>query len=112
MSSLFEKLGGEGAVSAVVDKFYDLMLADQQINHFYKTVDIEKLRSSQKEFITMVTGGPSNYAGKDMKKAHCKLNISKKDFALTWDHLAQSLEFFKVDKGLISEVKEIFYSVE
>ena len=29
MSNLFEKLGGKDAVSAVIDKFYEIMLADE-----------------------------------------------------------------------------------
>jgi len=35
MTTLFEKLGGQAAVNAVVDKFYELMLQDKKINHFY-----------------------------------------------------------------------------
>jgi hemoglobin len=59
--SLYERLGGEGAISAVVDYFYELMLKDQRVSHFYETVDIGKLKCRQKEFITLVTGGPNHY---------------------------------------------------
>ncbi len=59
--SLYERLGSEAAISAVVDHFYTLMLADDRVSHFYKAVDLAKLRCRQKQFITMVTGGPHNY---------------------------------------------------
>ena len=61
MASLYEKLGGEGAVGAVVDRFYDLLLADPQVNHFFKATDMSKQRCRQKQFIMLVTGGPHNY---------------------------------------------------
>ena len=47
-----------------------------------------------------------------MKTAHCKLNISKGDFDITWEHLEESLVHFKVEKSLILELKSVFYSVE
>lgn len=36
---------------------------------------MQKQRNSQIEFISMVTGGPNNYKGKDMKAAHCPYKI-------------------------------------
>lgn len=85
--SLFERLGGESAISAVVDKFYEYMLQDQRVSHFYEHVDLGKLRCRQKDFITLVTGGPNHYEGTDMKTAHCKLSISGQDFDVTWENL-------------------------
>ncbi len=87
MTSLYERLGGKKAIDAVVDRFYDLMIKDPKINQYYNNIDLLKLRCRQKQFITMVTGGPHNYEGTDMKTAHCKLNISKSEFDITWSHL-------------------------
>lgn len=105
-------MGGEAAVGAVVDKFYDFMMADPQVNHFFKNTDMAKQRCRQKQFITLVTGGPHNYEGADMKTAHCKLNILKSHFDITWKHLENALNHFKVKKVLIDELKAVFYSVE
>jgi truncated hemoglobin YjbI len=33
---LFEQLDGQAAVEAAVDKFYDRVLADDRINHFFQ----------------------------------------------------------------------------
>ena len=96
MTTLYEKLGGEAAINAVVDRFYDNMAADPIVKHFYENINLAKLRCRQKQFITLVTGGPSNYEGSDMKTAHCKLNISKEDFKITWEHLQESLNYFNV----------------
>lgn len=88
------------------------MLADPEISHFFATTDMNKQRCRQKQFITMVTGGPHNYEGADMHTAHCKFNIQKKDFDTTWNHLEEALLHFSVDRNLINELKTIFYSVE
>lgn len=57
MTALLTKLGGTEALSAVVDKFYDIMLADPVVNHFFKNTDMAKQRSSQKAFLGMVSDG-------------------------------------------------------
>jgi len=46
------------------------MLADPITTPFFASTDMKKQIRSQKDFITMVTGGPNNYHGMDMKKAH------------------------------------------
>lgn len=46
-TTLYDKLGGEGAITAVVDYFYELVLADDTVNHFFSNTDIEKQRKHQ-----------------------------------------------------------------
>jgi truncated hemoglobin YjbI len=41
---LYEKIGGEAAVILATEKFYDKVLADNRINHFFKGVNMERLR--------------------------------------------------------------------
>jgi hemoglobin len=55
--TLFEKLGGEQAVSAVVGKFYELMLQDSRVSHFSQGINLGLLKCRQKQSITLVTGG-------------------------------------------------------
>jgi hemoglobin len=105
-------LGGHGAVYLVVNRFYDIMLEDPRVSFYFANTDMAKQRNSQIEFISMVTGGPNHYAGKDMKTAHCPYKISHMEFDATWENLEKAFHYFKVDKGLIKEVKDIFYSVE
>ena len=61
MTTLFDKLGGANAIDAVVDKFYEFMLVDPEINHFFKNTDMNQQRMRHKQLITLVTGGPHNY---------------------------------------------------
>lgn len=78
MASLFERLGGEAAIGSVIDKFYELMMKDPVVNYYFANTDMTKQVQRQKEFITLVTGGPNHYHGADMKTAHQKMKISKK----------------------------------
>ncbi len=51
------------------------MLADQRVAHYFANTDMQKQKSRQVAFITLVTGGPNLYEGADMKAAHCKHSI-------------------------------------
>lgn len=46
------------------------MLSDPLTAPFFAKSNMEKQRHQQKMFITMIAGGPNNYNGVDMKKAH------------------------------------------
>ena len=87
------------------------MLEDPIVSPFFKNTDMTKQRASQKHFIMMVTGGPNHYTGADMKKAHDKMKIGKKEFDQTWNNLEKALSFFKVAKKEVEDLKAVFYSV-
>ena len=105
MATLYERLGGEGAISSVVDKFYVYMLADEITAPFFSNTDMTKQRQSQKNFITLVTGGPNVYQGLDMKKAHDKMKITHLAFDETWNNLVKSLNDHNVPQNLVDELK-------
>ena len=73
MSSLYERIGGAGAVDAAVDLFYRKVLADGRIARFFDNVNMEDQIAKQKSFLTMAFGGPNNYTGQDMRNGHNKL---------------------------------------
>jgi hypothetical protein len=45
--TLYEKLGGEAAVQAAVTSFYDKLLADPLLAHFFEGVDMRRLAMKQ-----------------------------------------------------------------
>jgi hemoglobin len=105
--SLYEKLGGEGAVNAAVDIFYRKVLSDDTINHFFEGVDMEKQAAKQKNFMTMAFGGPNNYTGEDMRKGHAHLverGLNDEHFDAVAGHLKSTLEELTVAEELINEV--------
>ncbi len=68
--SLFERLGGQGAIDAFVPLFYERVLADDRINQFFRGIDIDGQGAKLNAFLTMGFGGPDNYTGKDLREGH------------------------------------------
>ena len=116
MTSLFEQLGGEAAVDAAVDKFYDKVLADERIKHFFVDTDMDKQRNHQKRFLTYAFGGPANYSGRGMRAAHQKLveekGLNESHFNAVVENLAGVLTELGVSNELIGEVAKVADSVK
>lgn len=79
-TSLYEKFGGQQAIKRVVDDFYKRVLADDTVNHFFAHTDMEKQRRHQSNFISYALGGPEEYTGRSMEKAHTGLNLQPEHF--------------------------------
>ncbi|MDZ5471378.1 group 1 truncated hemoglobin [Bacillus sp. 31A1R] len=104
MENLYEKFGGEGTISKVVDYFYELVLADESVNHFFKDTDMEKQRKHQTKFISFALGGPNQYGGASMAKAHEGMNIQPEHFNSIAKHLHDALAHFGVSEADIDQV--------
>lgn len=111
MSTLFERIGGDAAVDAAVDKFYEKVLADDRINEFFAKVDMSAQSSKQKNFLTMVFGGPNNYSGQDMRVGHAHLSLTDEHFDAVVENLANTLTELGVASDDIAEVAKIAESV-
>jgi hemoglobin len=94
--SLYERLGGQTAISAVVDDFVANVAADKRINGFFANADIPHLKAKLVEQLCAGTGGPCTYTGKDMKSAHAGRGIGSKEFDALVADLGKSLKKFKV----------------
>lgn len=104
---LFERIGGKDAVNAAVDLFYDKVLADPRIKHFFENVDMPRQISHMKAFLTYAFGGMDSYAGKNMRDAHAHLELSPEHFAAVAENLHGTLEELNVPEDLINEVMTI-----
>ena len=96
-TSLYDRLGGEPTIGAVVDKFYDRVLADESVAHYFDDVDMSNQRSHQTEFLSAVTGGPMTYGGEEMADAHAGMGITNAEFDAVAEHLDAALWEFDVD---------------
>jgi hemoglobin len=113
--SLYERLGGEAAVDAAVDIFYDKVLADARIKHFFIDTDMTRQRRHQKMFLTYAFGGMSDYQGRGMRQAHQplveKLGLNDGHFDAVLENIAASLQQLNVPAELIAEAAAIAESV-
>lgn len=108
--TLFEKIGGEKAVDAAVTLFYQKVLADKHISHFFEGVDMQKQSSHQKAFLTFAFGGPNHYSGRSMRAAHSKLGekgLTHSHFDAVLGHLGATLKELGVPADLIAQAAAI-----
>ena len=94
--SLYDRLGGKGAITAVVDDFVGNVAADKRINGFFARADIPRLKMNLVDQICQGTGGPCVYKGKDMRTAHKGMGIADADFNALVEDLVKSLDKFNV----------------
>lgn len=94
--TIYENLGEKEGIEAAVDRFYERVLDDDRLAGFFEDSDMDRLRTHQTLFLTMVTGGPEEYEGRDMRAAHEGLDITEEEFGLVADHLAATLAEFDV----------------
>jgi hemoglobin len=94
--SLYDRLGGQPAITAVVDDFVGNVAADSRINGFFAKTDIARLKRLLVEQICAGTGGPCTYTGRSMQAAHKGMNITDAQFNALVEDLQKSLNKFKV----------------
>lgn len=95
--SLYDRLGGQDAIKAVVKDFVEENVAkDARINARFANTDIPHLEQMLTEQICQASGGPCKYTGKDMKTAHTGMKITDDEFNALVEDLKKSLDKFKV----------------
>ena len=94
--SLYDRLGGQGAIVAVVDEFTVRVATGSRINQRFANTDVAAFKALLVEQICEATGGPCTYSGRDMKTSHVGMNISNEEVAWTGEHLAGALDKFNV----------------
>jgi hemoglobin len=85
--TLYQRLGGYDAVTAVTDEFIGRLATDEQEKRFFigfSTDSKMRIRQLIVDLICKSSGGPCVYSGRDMKTAHAGAGITKSD----WDHAA------------------------
>jgi hemoglobin len=94
--SLYERLGGKPAITAVVEDFVGRVAADDRINGKFANTDIPRLKMLLIEQICQASGGPCSYTGRSMKATHAGMGVSKADFDALVGDLVATLNKFKV----------------
>jgi hemoglobin len=94
--SLYSRLGGRGAITAVVEDFVGNVANDNRINKFFAGADIRRLKRLLVQQICAGTGGPCKYEGRSMREAHRGFGIGNGDFNALVEDLVKSLRKFNV----------------
>ena len=100
-TTIYEEIGGAPAVTAVVDLFYERLVADPSVNGYFAGKDLVRLKAHQRALVTVALGGMSeSYTGRLMGPAHAGLAITHEAF----DRILMHLEAVLVDVGVSSTI--------
>jgi len=110
-ASLYERIGGEGAIMAAVNLFYAKVMADQRTRPYFAKLDMVAQTRRQIAFMTWAFGGPAEYKGRDLRTAHAELvdkrGLSDTHFDAVADHLRTTLVELGISADLIGEAMAI-----
>lgn len=108
--SVFDKIGGRGAVHLVVEQFYDKVMSDPLLVPFFDNADMQVQRGKMKAFLMMALGGPIKFTGKDLRHAHVhlvKAGLADEHFDKVAVHLDDVLE----QNGVSMSIRETIATV-
>lgn len=94
--TLYDRLGGEEKIAAIVGDMTARVIADPRVN--FERTDVSKgvigsvkeweptpekvalFKRHMIEFLTLASGGPAQYSGRDMREVHKGLRITNNEF--------------------------------
>jgi hemoglobin len=94
-ASLYQRIGCAGGLLWLVDALYLRVLADPLLLAYFQHLedqDRQWLRWHMLTLLAVVTGGPSKYAGRDLRDAHAELHITEDAFDRVVGHLQATLQ--------------------
>lgn len=104
MGTLYERLGGKDAISAVVDDFVSRCAADDRINGKFARTDIGRLKKMLVDQVCQASGGPCTYQGRDMRETHEGMAVTAGEFDALVGDLVATLDHLNVPKASQDEL--------
>jgi len=98
-ASLYDRLGGDAAIGAVVDDFVARCASDDRINKKFARSDIPRLKKMLVDQVSEATGGPARYSGRDMKQTHQGMGVTAAEFDALVGDLVATLNHFDVPQA-------------
>lgn len=106
--SLYDRLGGTPAITAVVQELVATTGNDPRISVFFTNADIPRLEQMMVDHICSITGGGCEYKGKSMKESHTGMHVKEEHFAAFMDDLTKTLDKLNVPAREKGEVLAAF----
>ncbi len=105
--TLYERLGGYDAISAVANALLPRLQADAKLARFWQNRGDDGIQREKQlliDFLCSSAGGPLLYTGRDMKTSHAGMKISEDDWAAFMGHLHATLDSFQVPEAEYADV--------
>lgn len=97
--TLYARLGGYDAVSAVADNLLSRLMADDLLRRFWQNRGEDGIKREKQllvDFLCASAGGPMYYTGRDMLTSHRGMRISEDDWQRFIGHVNDTLIHFGV----------------
>ncbi len=108
--TLFERLG-EDNIKTLVDRFYDLVFAHEQISHLFKS-DKDVIKEKQRLFLTQFLGGPALYSDQyghpQLRARHLPHPIADDDAVAWLECMNNAIRSLSVEESLKDELFKRF----
>lgn len=101
--SLYDDIGGEPAIRAILRDLYDALFDDLMVGFLFTGHDKERLIEHQLWFTARFLGGPSRYEGRSMPDAHADLPLLPGHFDRRHHLLKQTLARHRVPEHVAAE---------
>jgi hemoglobin len=79
--TLYERMGGEPALRAVIDDFIDRVFDDILIGYLFVNADRARIKELEFQHASEFLGGPHEYEGRSLQAAHARHRIMGGQFA-------------------------------
>jgi hemoglobin len=106
-ASLYEQLGGQGAIESLVDEILVQAHEDERISALFVGVDLPYLKDRLVEQLCQATGGPCEYTGLPMDEAHAGMRVSDDEFDFFVEDLVAAMEALSIDAAAQQQIAEL-----
>src|SRR5262245_18809661 len=96
--SLYDRLGGIDAITAVVRAVANRQLKDDRINQKFARTEPDRLVKEFVDQICEATGGPCTYTGRSMVEAHHNMGVTNGEFEAFVQDVVAVLDDINVGK--------------
>ena len=100
--SLFEKLGGESGLRAIVNAFIDRVFEDRMIGFFFRNADRARIKEMEYQLAASFLGADIKYTGRPLGKVHVNHPIMGGHFARRRQILKETLEAYQVPEEILA----------
>ncbi len=97
---MFEQLGGEPVLRALVNRFVDRMFADPMIGFMFQKANRARIKEKEYELAAQHLGGGVPYTGRPIGEAHARHPIMGGQF----DRRLELLRSILVDAGVAAHI--------
>src|SRR5215207_4229500 len=103
--SLYDRLGGIFAISAVVNRFSDAIITNPKLNvnpalkawnENEAATRLPGLKFMRTLWIAALTGGPLAYTGLPLSEAHTRFRLTSEEFDEVGAEIVRALDYYKV----------------